>query len=89
MRLLSWESGLYGLVEPFIIMATAEGWAGDLAVAIAEGTAENCSLRRGTDKFTFATITDGCVWVRPLFVDEGGGVLRDSYGKQQKDKDLM
>jgi hypothetical protein len=76
------SSGLYGLTEPFIIMATAEGWAGDLAVAIAEGVAENCLLRRGTDKFTFATITDGCVWVWPLFVDEGG-VLRDSYRKQQ------
>jgi hypothetical protein len=70
-------------------MATAEGWAGDSDMAIAEGTAENGSLRRGTDKFIFATITDGCVWVQPLFIDEGGGVLRDSYRKQQKDTDSM
>jgi hypothetical protein len=70
-------------------MTTAEGWAGDLAMAIIEVMAENCLLRRGIDKFTFATITDGCVWVWLLFINEGGGVLRDSHRKQQKDKDSM
>jgi hypothetical protein len=75
---------LYGLVEPFVITATEEGWAGDSDVAIAEDTAENCSLRRGTDKFTFAKVTDGCAWVWPLFVDDGGVVLRDSSRKAAK-----
>jgi hypothetical protein len=65
-------------------MATAEGWEGDLDVAIAEDMAENCSLRRGTDKFTFAKVTDSSVWVWPLFVDDGAAVLRDSSRKAAK-----
>jgi hypothetical protein len=53
-------------------------------VAIAEGTAENCSLRRGTDKFTFGKVTDDCVWVQTLFIDDGGGIFRDSLRKAAK-----
>jgi hypothetical protein len=66
-------------------MVTAEGRAGESAVDIAQGTAENCSVRRGTDKFTFAKVTNGCIWAgTALFIDKGGGVLRDSYRKEQK-----